>query len=84
VLAADRLGKWKTTFQLAYLITGLIWLTAYHAKKENVVFEWLGNLARPSWNGGWIQPIFLWGAVALTMISGWNYLWNSRNLLRGR
>lgn len=84
VLAADRLGKWKTTFQLAYLITGLIWLTAYHAKKQNEVLEWLGNLARPAWHGGWIQPIFLWGAIALTMISGWNYLWNSRNLLRGR
>jgi CDP-diacylglycerol--glycerol-3-phosphate 3-phosphatidyltransferase len=84
VLAADRLGKWKTTFQLAYLIMGLIWLTAYHARKENVVLEWLGNLARPSWDGGWIQPVFLWGAVVLTMISGWNYLWNSRNLLRGR
>ena len=84
VLAADRLGKWKTTFQLAYLITGLIWLTADHAKKQNVVLEWLGNLARPSWEGGWIQPVFLWGAVALTMISGWNYLWSSRNLLRGR
>jgi len=78
------LGKWKTTFQLAYLITGLIWLTADHAKKQNVVLEWLGNLARPSWEGGWIQPVFLWGAVALTMISGWNYLWSSRNLLRGR
>lgn len=83
VLAADRLGKWKTTFQLAYLITGLIWLTAAHAEKHHYALDWLGNLARPSWEGGWIQPIFLWGAVALTMISGWNYLWNSRNLLRG-
>ena len=27
VLAADRLGKWKTGFQLAYLIAGLVWLT---------------------------------------------------------
>lgn len=84
VLAADRLGKWKTTFQLAYLITGLIWLTAAHAKKQNGLLEWLGNLSRPSSEGGWLQPVFLWGAVALTMISGWNYLWSSRGLLRGR
>jgi CDP-diacylglycerol--glycerol-3-phosphate 3-phosphatidyltransferase len=83
VLAADRLGKWKTTFQLAYLITGLIWLTAAHAK-QSAALEWLRNLARPSWEGGWLQPLFLWAAVALTVISGWNYLWGSRHLLRGK
>ena len=84
VLAADRLGKWKTTFQLSYIITGLIWLTAEHAKKQVAILEWLGNLARPSSEGGWLQPIFLWAAVALTVISGWNYLWGSRYLLRGK
>jgi CDP-diacylglycerol--glycerol-3-phosphate 3-phosphatidyltransferase len=84
VLAADRLGKWKTTFQLAYLITGLIWLTAVHAKNTNSVIDWLGQLARPAGEGGWLQPGFLWAAVALTVISGWNYLWGSRYLLRGR
>jgi len=26
----------------------------------------------------------LWAAVALTAISGFNYLWSSRNLLRRR
>ena len=84
VLAADNLGKWKTTFQLAYLITGLLWLTAEHAKQQVAVLEGLGNLARPAWEGGWLQPTFLWAAVALTVISGWNYLWGSRNLLRGK
>ena len=84
VLAADRLGKWKTTFQLAYLITGLVWLTAEHAQKQVAALEWLGNLGRPLKDGGWLQPLFLWAAVALTVISGWNYLWNSRNLLRGK
>jgi CDP-diacylglycerol--glycerol-3-phosphate 3-phosphatidyltransferase len=84
VLAADQLGKWKTTFQLAYLITGLIWLTAAHAEKQVAALKWLRQLARPSWEGGWLQPIFLWAAVALTVISGWNYLWGSRNLLRGK
>jgi CDP-diacylglycerol---glycerol-3-phosphate 3-phosphatidyltransferase len=83
VLAADRLGKWKTTFQLAYLITGLVWLTADHAASQNPLLAWLGNLAKPSNAGGWLQPALLWGAVSLTMISGWNYLWNSRTLLRG-
>ena len=84
VLAADTLGKWKTTFQLAYLITGLIWLTAEHAKKQVAVLEWLGNLARPAWEGGWLQPAFLWAAVALTVISGANYVWSGRGLLIGK
>lgn len=84
VLAADGLGKWKTTFQLSYLITGLVWLTADHAKREYALLEWLGQLARPSWQGGWLQPIFLWAAVALTVISGWNYAWSGRGLLKSR
>ncbi len=83
VLAADNLGKWKTTFQLSYLITGLVWLTGEKAKEFFPVVEPLKHLARPSWEGGWLQPAFLWAAVALTVISGWNYLWGSRNLLRG-
>ncbi|HEX7260923.1 MAG TPA: CDP-diacylglycerol--glycerol-3-phosphate 3-phosphatidyltransferase [Luteolibacter sp.] len=84
VLAADRLGKWKTTFQLAYLITGLLWLTAEHAKKQVAALEWLGHQARPAWEGGILQPVFLWAAVALTVISGWNYVWSGRGLLKGK
>jgi CDP-diacylglycerol---glycerol-3-phosphate 3-phosphatidyltransferase len=84
VLAADRLGKWKTGCQLGYLITGLVWLTAYHAQRQNALLEWLGQLARPHSAGGLLQPAFLWAAVALTVISGWNYLWSSRGLLRGK
>ena len=82
VLAADGLGKWKTTFQLAYLITGLIWLTGEKAKQFFPVVEPLKHLARPSWEGGWVQPVFLWAAVALTVISGWNYVWSGRGLLK--
>ena len=82
VLAADGLGKWKTTFQLAYLITGLIWLTGEKAKEFLPVVEPLKHLARPSWEGGWVQPVFLWAAVALTVISGWNYVWSGRRLLK--
>lgn len=103
VIAADRLGKWKTGFQLGYLITGLVWLTAEYGKRHFAVLDWLGELARPSQavianvyaiqnasssipltppaDGGWLQPAFLWGAVALTVISGWNYVWNGRHLL---
>lgn len=84
VLAADSLGKWKTTFQLSYLITGLVWLTAAHAQKQSAALEWMGRIARPLSEGGWLQPALLWGAVGLTVVSGWNYLWSSRYLLRGK
>jgi CDP-diacylglycerol---glycerol-3-phosphate 3-phosphatidyltransferase len=83
VLAADSLGKWKTTLQLSYLITGLLWLTVEHSERMSPSLEWLGHLARPYADGGWLQPALLWGAVALTVVSGWNYVWNSRYLLRG-
>jgi CDP-diacylglycerol--glycerol-3-phosphate 3-phosphatidyltransferase len=82
VIAADGLGKWKTGFQLAYLITGLVWLTGEKAQLMFPVVEPLKHLARPYSEGGWLQPVLLWGAVALTVISGWNYVWKSRGLLR--
>jgi CDP-diacylglycerol--glycerol-3-phosphate 3-phosphatidyltransferase len=84
VLAADRLGKWKTTFQLAYLITGLIWLTGEKANALLPPLASLKHLARPYADGGWLQPAFLWIAVALTLISGWNYVWSGRGLLRAK
>lgn len=79
VLAADRLGKWKTTFQLTFCITGLVWLT----------FQGSGGgpgklLAFLSMPGGWLMQISLWMAVALTLISGANYVWTSRTLLAPR
>lgn len=81
VLAADNLGKWKTTFQLTYLITGLVWLTFSNSESPGAVGVWLRDLARPE---GWLMPASLWIAVALTVISGWNYLWSGRGLLMGR
>ncbi len=84
VLAADALGKWKTLFQLAYLTTGLVWLTAQHPEIEHAIGQWLGHLARPATAGGLLQPGLLWLAAALTVISGWNYLWNSRGLLKSK
>ncbi len=83
VLAADRLGKWKTGFQLTYLISGMVWLTL-----ETMVWipGWLSMfhfLTKPMEQGGLLMPVSLFLAVALTVISGWNYVWSSRYLLRG-
>lgn len=81
VLAADKLGKWKTTFQLTYCITGLVWLTFASMPDPGALGGSLKNLATP---GGWLMNISLWGAVSLTLISGANYVWSSRKLLVGR
>jgi CDP-diacylglycerol--glycerol-3-phosphate 3-phosphatidyltransferase len=81
VLAADKLGKWKTTFQLTFCIAGLVWLTFSSMKDPGALGGMLRDLSRPD---GWLMPVSLWTAVALTLISGMNYVWSSRNLLKGR
>lgn len=81
VLAADNLGKWKTTFQLIFCITGLVWLTFSPLANPGPFTRFWVSLSNPE---SWLMPLSLWAAVALTAISGFNYLWSSRNLLRGR
>lgn len=83
VLAADRLGKWKTTFQLTYLIAGMIRLTL-DTMESLGSFSPLHTLTTPWGEGAWLLPISLGLAVGLTVISGWNYVWSSRYLLRGK
>ncbi len=78
VLAADRLGKWKTTFQLTFCITGLVWLTFSSMSDPGSIGGMLRDWAHPK---AWLMPVSLWTAVALTMISGTNYVWGSRKLL---
>ena len=84
VIAADGLGKWKTTLQLAFCITGLVWLTLGDNAVLSPVPEFFKNLSRPRAQGGWFLQTTLWLAVALTVISGWNYVWASRSLLKGK
>ena len=83
VLAADTLGKWKTTFQLTYLISGLIWLTLETMDSIPGYLSIFHTLTKPWGEGAWLLPISLVLAVALTVISGWNYVWSSRYLLKG-
>lgn len=81
VLAADRLGKWKTTFQLAFCIAALVWLAFEPFAGRATIAGVLRRWACPQ---GWLLPTFLWLSVALTAVSGINYLWSSRGLLRGQ
>lgn len=83
VLAADNLGKWKTTFQLTYLISGMVWLTLETMDSVGAPLSFFHDLTRPWGEGAWLLPVSLFLAVALTVISGWNYLWSSRHLLKG-
>jgi CDP-diacylglycerol---glycerol-3-phosphate 3-phosphatidyltransferase len=86
VLAADRLGKWKTTFQLTFCIAGLVWLTVHNNGSLGQVGTFFRMLTQPVAEGGsmWILEGSMWIAVALTVISGANYMWSSRALLRAK
>jgi CDP-diacylglycerol--glycerol-3-phosphate 3-phosphatidyltransferase len=81
VLAADNLGKWKTGLQLTFCITCLVWFAIQSLDPANPLVALLRYLSRPD---GWLQPVSLWLALGLTLLSGWNYMWASRNLLRGK
>jgi CDP-diacylglycerol--glycerol-3-phosphate 3-phosphatidyltransferase len=76
VIAADWSGKWKTGFQIGFCITALIWLFLQALDQEEF---FLATLAHPTF---WIMPTFLWLSLALTVISGIQYAWNGRDLLR--
>lgn len=80
VIAADRLGKWKTAAQLTYCITCLVHFAVSPLTGDNPV---LGLFQYLSKNEGWLQPASLWISLVLTLWSGANYCWASRGLVRG-
>ena len=79
VIAADKLGKWKTTFQLTFVITCLTYIVFHEVENHNAFTQFFYSLSKPE---SYIMPISLWAAVILTIVSGWNYLWNNRQLLK--
>jgi CDP-diacylglycerol---glycerol-3-phosphate 3-phosphatidyltransferase len=81
VMAADRLGKWKTTLQLLFCITCLVWFAFEPFGTGNPCIAVIRNVSHP---GGWLQPVSMWLALGLTVLSGWNYLWSCRHLLTSR
>ncbi|HAO96986.1 MAG TPA: CDP-diacylglycerol--glycerol-3-phosphate 3-phosphatidyltransferase [Verrucomicrobiales bacterium] len=76
VIAADWSGKWKTTFQIGFCSTALTWLFLEALGQQG---SFLAQLADPE---SWLMPTFLWLSLALTVLSGLQYVWNSRDLLR--
>ncbi|MEN8785376.1 MAG: CDP-diacylglycerol--glycerol-3-phosphate 3-phosphatidyltransferase [Akkermansiaceae bacterium] len=78
VIAADKLGKWKTTLQLAFGITCLLWLILDSLSPNDGFLLFVENLTAPT---RWLFLGFLYGALTLTLLSGLNYLKKSWNLL---
>ena len=77
VIAADQLGKWKTTFQ-AVGLSGLILPLL-----DPDLPDWLKAPAEVLW---WAALVLVFIAVALTIISGVQFflgVWRQRHTLRG-
>ena len=81
VIAADQLGKWKTTFQLTFIITALVYLTFKPVESNNSLVAGLQYLSHKD---HLLFPLSLWPAVALTVISGWSYFWKSKDMILGK
>ena len=81
VIAADGLGKWKTTFQLVFIITALVYLTFETVAPSNAFISTVQYLSDPA---HWLIQGSLWAAVALTVISGWSYFWNYKDMILDR
>jgi len=81
VIAADQLGKWKTTFQLTFIITALVYLTFEPVNSNNALVTGLQYLSHKD---HLLFPLSLWPAVALTVISGWSYFWKSKDMILGK
>ncbi|NCF11789.1 MAG: CDP-diacylglycerol--glycerol-3-phosphate 3-phosphatidyltransferase [Verrucomicrobiaceae bacterium] len=81
VIAADQLGKWKTTFQLTFIITALVYLTFEPVDSNNALVTGLQYLSHKD---HLLFPLSLWPAVALTVISGWSYFWKSKDMILGK
>lgn len=81
VIAADWLGKWKTTAQLVFCISCLVYFALEPVHSSNPLISGLKSLTDTE---SWLQPISMWAALILTVWSGWNYTWNARGLIFGK
>lgn len=78
VMAADRLGKWKTAAQLTFAITCLVHFVVGPMSGSHPILRLFQILSDPE---SLLQPIALWLSLLLTIWSGWNYTWNCRAML---
>ncbi len=77
VLAADKLGKQKTIWQIVVVIYFLVYLAS-----EEPTFTWMRWLFDWKITGPAIAgQILIWVSLILTVVSGFNYGWKNRKLL---
>ena len=72
VIAADNLGKLKTTLQMIWVIGVLLYLSVTSLFKFSDGFLAVGGV---------VIDAFLWMIVAVTVLSGANYIYRNRELL---
>jgi CDP-diacylglycerol--glycerol-3-phosphate 3-phosphatidyltransferase len=77
VIAADKLGKWKTTLQLTFGITCLLFLILQSTAPNTGLASTFQSLCAPD---SLLFLFSLYGSLALTVFSGANYLQKSRKL----
>ena len=77
VLAAENLGKYKTTFQIIAILYFLLLLATREPAFAwfSPVFEWRGLGPHV------LGQILIWLALILTLVSGFSYVWKNRQLL---
>ncbi|MGN0810848.1 MAG: CDP-diacylglycerol--glycerol-3-phosphate 3-phosphatidyltransferase [Akkermansia muciniphila] len=76
IMAADRLGKWKTAAQLTYCITALVGLT--YGSNTPQPFRCLST----GFSGFVCVQVLMWTSLILTLWSGANYCIRNRHLFR--
>ncbi len=78
VLAADAWGKQKTIWQIIAIISVLV-VDSYPdwPVVGDLVFGW--GFADKPWSV-WFRDLSLWVTIALTVLSGWLYLWRNREI----
>ncbi len=74
ILPAERLGKHKTSWQIATVIFFLVLLSARELKYADESGWWF----RAWYHGG---PLLVWIAVAFTVYSGLRYAWRHRDVI---
>ena len=78
VLPAENIGKRKTNFQFAAVISLLVIIS--YPEWGGIWVKFFGfEIAGWPWSI-WFTLIATWGAVGLTLVSGIHYLWQNRDL----
>lgn len=78
VIAAGKLGKWKTVLQITAIIVTLLGLVVTHDFMRNADPV---HVLHFEWGFRWLVWFFMTAATALTLLSGWEYFQQNRHLL---